>query len=181
VNGGWNFFNAGTERYPTKGFHLNAGFSFLNNLDNSKEKIVKDRRAGHVLLSHFKKLIFSHRTGASTIFGDYEFYQASTLGGNENLRGFWRDRFAGRTNFYQNTELRFSIADLKGYALRGRLGVFGFVDDGRVWIEHENSSQLHVGYGGGIFFLPYNLTSLTVFYSASKEVNMVTVKAGFFF
>jgi hypothetical protein len=55
------------------------------------------------------------------------------------------------------------------------------VDDGRVWIEHENSSQLHVGYGGGIFFLPYNLTSLTVFYSASKEVNMVTVKAGFFF
>jgi hypothetical protein len=181
VNGGWNFFNAGTERYPTRGFHLNAGFSFLNNLDDSKRKLLKINGQATFYYPILRKLIFSHRTGASTIFGDYEFYQASTLGGSENLRGFWRDRFAGRTNFYQNTELRFSIADLKGYAMRGRLGVFGFVDDGRVWIEHENSSQLHVGYGGGIFFLPYNLTSLTVFYSASKEVNMVTVKAGFFF
>jgi hypothetical protein len=181
VNGGWNFFNAGMERYPTKGFHLSAGFSFLNNLDDTKRKLLRINGQATIYYPLLRKLIFSHRTGASTIFGDYEFYQASTLGGNENLRGFWRDRFAGRTNFYQNTELRLSIANLKGYAIRGQLGIFGFVDDGRVWIADENSSQLHVGYGGGIFFLPYNLTSLTLYYSGSKEVNMVTVKAGFFF
>ena len=181
VNGGWNFFNAGLERYPTKGFHLNAGFSFLNNLDDTKRKLLRIHGQATIYYPLFRTLIFSHRTGASTIFGDYEFYQASALGGHENLRGYWRDRFAGRTNFYQNTELRLSIANLKGYAIRGRLGIFGFVDDGRVWIEDETSSQLHVGYGGGIFFIPYNLTSLTLYYSGSKEVNMFTVKAGFFF
>jgi hypothetical protein len=181
VNGGWNFFNAGLERYPTKGFHLNAGFSFLNNLDDTKRKLLRIQGQATIYYPILRNLIFSHRTGASTIFGDYEFYQSSSLGGNQNLRGFWRDRFAGRTNFYQNTELRLRIADLKGYAIRGRLGIFGFVDDGRVWIEDENSSQLHVGYGGGIFFIPYNLTSLNIYYSGSKEVTMVTVRAGFFF
>jgi len=64
---------------------------------------------------------------------------------------------------------------------RGKFGLLSFFDDGRVWIEDDHSSKLHYGYGGGIFFLPYNLTALNIYYSRSKETSMVTVKAGFFF
>ena len=73
------------------------------------------------------------------------------------------------------------MVNLKGYVLRGRLGVFGFFDDGRVWVKDDNSSTLHTGYGGGIFLAPYNSYSLNVSYSTSKEANMVTVRAGFLF
>src|SRR5690606_41428524 len=44
-------------------------------------------------------------------FGDYEFFQAHYLGGKENLRGYHNNRFAGRTKMFNNTELRFRIAD----------------------------------------------------------------------
>ena len=181
VNGEWNFFNAGDERYPMKGFHFNTNFAYLNNLDNNDRKLLKVNGSVSLYYPFAKKLTFAHRTGAGTIFGDYEFYQANTLGGNENLRGFWRDRFTGRSNFYQNTELRYHMTDMRGYILRGRLGIFGFIDDGRVWIKDENSSQLHMGYGGGIFLAPYNTYSLNIFYATSKETNMITLRAGFLF
>ncbi len=181
VNGEWNFFNAGEERYPTKGFHFNTNFSYLNNLNNTDRKLLKVNGSASVYYTFAKKLTFAHRTGAGTIFGDYEFYQANSLGSDQNLRGFWRSRFAGKSGFYQNTELRYSMTDLRGYFLRGKLGLFGFVDDGKVWVENESSSNLHFGYGGGIFLSPYNLTSLNIYYSGSKERNMVTLRAGFFF
>ena len=99
----------------------------------------------------------------------------------QTLRGFWKSRFTGDNSFYQNTELRLRVANLRGYYFRGMLGIFGFLDDGRVWLDGEQSSTLHVGYGGGIYYVPFNLISLNLFYAASKETSMVTLRAGFFF
>jgi hypothetical protein len=180
-SGEWNFFNAGDKNYPTKGFHIASNVSCQNNLSKTDRNLLKINGSATIYCTFAKNLTFAHRTGGATIFGDFEFYQANTLGGNDNLRGYWRDRFAGRSGFYQNTELRYKLINLKGYVFRGRLGVFSFVDDGRVWIKDENSSQLHFGYGGGIFFVPYNLYSFNMFYSTSKEANMITVRAGFLF
>ena len=90
--------------------------------------------------------MFAHRTGAATNFGDYDIYFANTLGRSENLRGFWRYRFSGKTSFYQNTELRLALSKRKNF------GMLGFFDDGRVWIEEEDSKTFHVGYGGGLIF-----------------------------
>ena len=181
VNGEWNFFNAGNERYPTKGFRLSGAFSYLNNLRNTNSNLLRINGSATIYHTFFKRLTFSHRTGAATLFGDYEFYQANTLGSDQNLRGFWRARFAGRSSFYQNTELRYNVANLRGYYVRGKLGLFGFVDNGRVWIKNERSSEFHIGYGGGVFVMPYNLLALNIYYAKSNEASMVTVKAGFFF
>jgi len=181
INGQWTYSNTGEQRYRTKGVALASGFSFINNLDNTNRRMLKINGAASVYHTFFNWLTFSHRTGASTIFGDYEFYQASTLGGNYNLRGYWRSRFAGRSAFYQNTDLRIALANLKGYVVRGKFGFFGFFDDGRVWLKDEHSSKLHTGYGGGIFLLPYNSAALSLFYAKSNEVSMVTLRTGFFF
>jgi hypothetical protein len=181
INGQWTYSVTDHEKYRKKGFKFTGGFSFLDNLDNTDRKLLNLHGAASVYHTFFNWLTFAHRTGASTIFGDYEFYQANTLGGNQNLRGYWRNRFAGKSSFYQNTELRASLCNLKGYVVRGQFGIFGFVDDGRVWIKNENSSKLHTGYGGGIFLVPYNVGSLTLYYSGSEEATMVTLRAGFFF
>ncbi|HET9825013.1 MAG TPA: ShlB/FhaC/HecB family hemolysin secretion/activation protein, partial [Chitinophagaceae bacterium] len=180
VNGKWNLFTAKDLRYPTKGLHLTAGVSYLNNIDKSTDQL-KLRGSVGFYYTFFKRLTFAHRTGGETNFGKYYFYHAATIGMEETLRGFWKSRFTGDNSFYQNTELRLRIANLRGYYLRGKLGIFGFLDDGRVWVDGEQSSTLHVGYGGGIYFVPYNLISLNLFYATSKETNMVTLRAGFFF
>lgn len=181
INGEWTYSSAGNETTRTKGVQLTGGFSFLNNLDNTSRKLLKLNGAVSVYHTFFRRLIFAHRTGAATIFGDYEFYQANTLGGDQNLRGFYRNRFAGKSSFYQNTDLRLILCDLKGYVVRGKLGIFGFVDDGRVWVKNDNSSELHTGYGGGIFLVPYKLAVLSLFYGASDEANIITLRAGVFF
>ena len=129
----------------------------------------------------FKGITLAHRTGGATIIGDYEFYQANTLGGSENLRGYWRTRFTGRSSFYQNTDIRWKLAELKGYVLRGALGIYGFFDDGRVWVKDDDSDGLHTGYGGGIYFIPYNTLAINLSYGVSKEVNVFTIRAGFLF
>lgn len=180
VNVKWNFFNGKDPRFPLKGFNIATGLSYLHNVDNS-DNLLKLNGSIAFYYTFFHRLTFAHRTGAETNFGEFNFYHAATLGLDQNLRGFWKSRFNGKSSFYQNTELRLRLANLRGYYLRGNFGLFSFIDDGRVWIEDEQSSTLHVGYGGGVYFVPYNLIALTVFYSTSKETNMVTVRAGFFF
>ena len=64
---------------------------------------------------------------------------------------------------------------------RKNFGILGFVDDGKVWIEDEDSKTLHTGYGGGFYFVPFNNVGLNVVYARSKEVSMISVKTGFLF
>jgi hemolysin activation/secretion protein len=64
---------------------------------------------------------------------DYEFYQANTLGGLSNLRGFRRSRFSGRSSFYHNLEARLKLLSFKSYLFPAHLGVLAFNDLGRVW------------------------------------------------
>ena len=182
VNGEWTISNVADQKYRRKGMEFTSGFSYFHNLDNTDRNMLKLSGAVSVYQPIFKWLTFSHRTGGSTIFGEYEFYQASRLGGSENLRGYWRDRFTGKTSFYQNSELRISFGNLRGYVIRGQIGVFGFFDDGRVWVKDDNSDNgLHTGYGGGIFLMPYNKAALTLYYASSKEKSIITLKSGFFF
>ena len=168
-------------KYPTRGISYHIGSSYLVNLKDGKKDFVNLQSSFTFYYTPFKGVTLAHRTGGSTNIGDYEFYQANTLGGNENLRGYWRTRFTGRSCFYQNTDIRWMLAELKGYVLRGGLGIYGFFDDGRVWVKDDNSDTFHTGYGGGIYFIPYGALALNVSYATSKEVNVFTIRAGFLF
>ena len=167
--------------YPRRGVKFNAAAEFIQNVDET------DRNFGR-LSSDFSfflsagSLTAAFRFGGATNLGDkYEFYQANTLGGTTNLRGYGRTRFAGKSSFYQNTELRFKLQNLQGYFFRGNWGLLGFVDNGRVWIPEEASDTWHFGYGGGIWFLPYNKLAFAATYGASKEDSFIYLKADFLF
>lgn len=166
---------------PTKGINLYAGAAYMINLKDGGRNFLNLESAFTFYFTPVKRITIAHRSGASTNIGEYEFYQANTLGGHENLRGYWRTRFTGKSSFYQNTDVRWKLAELKGYFLRGSLGIYGFFDDGRVWVTGDNSDEFHTGYGGGIYFLPFNTIALNISYAVSKEVNVFIVRAGFLF
>ena len=109
------------------------------------------------------------RAGGGINFGDYEFFQANTLGGDLNLRGYRSTRYSGDASFYQNTEFRFKLFDFTTYMARGEFGILGFNDIGRVWLEGENSGVWHHGYGGGIWVSPFSVAVLTASYERSKD------------
>ena len=128
-----------------------------------------------------KTLIFSNRIGGGHNFGDFEFYQAQYLGSEEHLRGYRKYRFAGRSKFYNNAELRLRVATFKTYLFPAYFGVLGFYDTGKVWDLDGNSNKWLSGYGGGIWIAPLKRLVFTFTYTASEEDKLPLITFGWQF
>ena len=119
------------------------------------------------------------RFGGGHNFGTSEFYQAQSLGGLSNLRGYRRDRFYGDSRFYNNTELRLKLGTLQNRIVPISLGIYGFNDVGRVWYDNEDSNKWHNGYGGGIWISPLNASVISLELAHSKEELLFNFRLGF--
>lgn len=99
------------------------------------------------------QLTFAGRVGGARNYGQYRFWQANTLGGTTNLRGYRRTRFAGRSSVYGNGEVRMELLKFNAYLFPGSLGILGFMDVGRVYTDADRGGlrDLHTGFGGGVW------------------------------
>jgi hypothetical protein len=167
--------------YPRKGVKVSTGIRFTQNTNENDRHFAN----WYTEISSFiskGSFTLASRTGVATNLGnEYEFFQANTLGGMSNLRGYRRDRFAGKTSLYQNTELRWKAGNFNAYITKGAWGLLGFVDRGKVWMPDVDSDTWHYGYGGGVWFMPFNKLALSATYGVSKEDNLVNISAGFLF
>ncbi|UXX80572.1 metallophosphoesterase [Reichenbachiella carrageenanivorans] len=123
------------------------------------------------------------RTGYAHNFGEFsrdEFYNANTLGGRSNLRGYRKTRFYGRTSFYQNVDLRLKLLDFSSVLFPGKLGLLGFYDIGRVWTD-QSSSAWHRAAGVGLWVAPLSKVAASLSYAFSPEENLISLDFGFFF
>ena len=128
------------------------------------------------------RLTLASRLGSTlNLSGDYEFFQAATLGGLANLRGYGRTRFAGRQSAYNNTEARLQLGRFRSYLLPATFGVLAFHDVGRVWVPGETSTTWHRGYGPGLWLAPTPQVVLAAMYGISPEDQLALVRLGFFF
>lgn len=127
----------------------------------------------------------AYRIGGGHLVGEFPFFEATTLGSADNLRGYRSTRFAGRSSLYQNAELRVGVRPFNTYLARGTLGVLGFVDAGRVWADGEPDGpffeSLHLGYGGGIWANALDLFVARAVVGFSEETTSVTVGLGFLY
>ncbi len=168
---------------PTRGVRWLTSAQFAKGInDNSSDYIkLQSDFSLHLSFNIPARVILSNRIGGGTIFGDFEFFQAHTLGNNFNMRGYRNYRFAGRSALYNNTELRLKLFDFDSYLLPGSLGLIGFFDIGRVWYDDEDSKTWHKGYGGGIYLSPVNRLIMTLTYGMSKEDKLPDFSLGFKF
>jgi hypothetical protein len=142
---------------------VNSDFTFYLNL-------VKDR------------LTFANRFGGGITMGDgFEFYQAQYLGSDDNLRGYRKERFAGRSKFYNQAELRLRLANFRTYLFPAAFGIFAFFDAGRVWMKNDIDQKMLSGYGGGLWFSPLRRLVLTLSYAVSSEDKIPLVGLGWKF
>jgi hypothetical protein len=160
-----------SQAMPTRGFVLDGGVRSLFGLNGNSNNVTQVHTDMRLFASFKTKatLVYAFRLGVGHNFGKFEFPQAQYLGGTENLRGYRRDRFAGRTMFYNNSEIRLKIADFKTYLFPGSFGVFVFNDVGRVWADDQKSQDWHVGNGGGIWLSPIRRFVITAAFTRSKE------------
>ena len=132
------------------------------------------------------------RAGGKKVWGTFPFNESAFLGGpgltgsgtaNSNLRGFRKNRFAGDTALYGNSELRLVLAKIK-LLLPGELGLFGAADAGRVIFaaDPNDADTWHTGVGGGLWlsFLR-RLQTLSVAVVNGDDLTGVYLRAGLVF
>ena len=153
LDGEYAYSNADNPAFPTLGMATSMQVGFKNSLDDG-------RSFGYVVpsLSFDYKLVPSGRLVLATkwkahfnIGNGYEFYQAASIGGIDGLRGFRNQRFAGKTSYYQNTDVRYSLKKIRTQLLPLSMGFYGGFDYGRVWLSERDSKVWHTSYGGGFF------------------------------
>lgn len=155
---------------PTRGLALDAGIRQLFGM-NDKHRLTQANIDMRIFMSlfTFQRLVLAMRFGWAKNYGSFEFPQAMYLGTTDNLRGYRKQRFAGRSMLYNNTELRIRIANFNTYLFNGMLGAFIFNDVGRVYAEKENSKVWHDGYGAGIWVAPVKRFVVTFSLAHSVE------------
>ncbi|MDE0374285.1 MAG: BamA/TamA family outer membrane protein, partial [Rhodospirillales bacterium] len=123
------------------------------------------------------------RMGGKTVRGAFPFYEAATVGGPDNLRGFREDRFAGESALYGNGEFRVRLTRLR-VPSPGELGAFAAVDAGRVFYDDdpEEADGWHIGTGGGLWisFLNHRAT-LSAAMMEGEDLTGLYLRGGFMF
>jgi hypothetical protein len=158
---------------------------------------LPDFTAHQVKLSFYQSfrfpaiVTFAARVGGGVNTGSYEFFNAQILDGKTELRGFRKTRFYGDKKLYFNNEVRIKLGSVQSYLFPAHVGILGFYDVGRVWYKNEDgidptassgkSNVWHKGFGGGIWFTPFNLTTLSTEVGHSNEGTLAYVRLGFMF
>ncbi|MEM6263035.1 MAG: BamA/TamA family outer membrane protein [Bacteroidota bacterium] len=156
--------------YPTRGVYLKVNGSQLMGLnDRSGDVGQLNGEAGFYLTLNPVSTTIAARVGGGQVFGDWQFFQAPSIGMNAGLRGFRNNRFTGEQMAFFNVELRTRLAYLKSYFIPGSFGTVFFYDGGRVWQEGENSDVLHSGYGFGLWHSPFDKVVISATYGLSDE------------
>ena len=132
------------------------------------------------------------RAGGKKVWGTFPFHESAFLGGSGfvgggissgNLRGFRKNRFAGETALYGNSELRLVLTKIK-LLISGELGLFGIADAGRVIYDGDpdNADKWHNSIGGG-FWLSFLQRQQTLSAAVVKgdDLTGVYLRAGFMF
>ena len=171
------------ETLPKRGIFWDTQITAFHSLKSTGEDFVKLQSDLSFYLSFQKdpRLVFAGRIGGATNTGDYDFFHSNFLGRKTNLRGFRNNRFAGDKLFYQNTEIRIKLKNIRSYLLNGQTGMLFFNDLGRVWLKGENSNKWHNGYGAGLWISPFNAAAITLTYSKSKEDNLIDFTFSYLF
>ncbi|TWV88672.1 BamA/TamA family outer membrane protein [Chitinophaga pinensis] len=168
---------------PTRGISWNTSVYGSQGL-NAQTRNYVQVQSDLSLYTNFHvptSVVLVTRFGVNKIWGDYEYFQAATLGGVQNLRGYRNARFTGNMAVYNNVELRVKLFDFRSYLFPASVGLIAFNDVGRVWYQSQKSSAWHDGYGGGIYFTPANLVVLSAVVGRSEEGILPYITFGFRF
>ena len=176
----FDYENLDNHSDPHRGIRLHLAYArtanltdFDRNFGNTKAELTL-----YQPLNKAETFVFATRVGVSANAGDYEFFQAPTLGGRENLRGFRAERFNAETVFFHNTDLRVKLFTSYNNIVPFSLGIHGGVDYGRAWQPGEESDKWHVGYGGGIWLAPVDFIILSLGYYVSDDDTRIQFTVG---
>ncbi len=179
----YKYENRDNEAFPTLGMIAKLDLGWKTNLTNGKNlAFITPTLAFAYKLDTKGKVVLATKFNGNIIIGDsYEFYNAASIGGKNGLRGYRNQRFTGNQSYYQNTDLRFHLGNVKTKLVPLQIGLFGGFDYGRVWLKEENSTDWKTSYGGGFWLVGADMINLNLSVFNSKEGTYFRFGLGFGF
>lgn len=150
----YSYENKDSNAFPTLGMAVDFTAGFTSNLDesNSFGYIIPSIEFDHKLSANGQLVFATKFKGHLTLGDDFEFYQAASLGASDGLRGYRNQRFTGKSAFYNSTDIRLNLRKYRTGFLPFNFGIYGGMDNGRVWVDGQDSDSWNNSIGGGIFF-----------------------------
>lgn len=121
------------------------------------------------------------RGSGRKLFGEFPFHEAAFVGGRGSVRQLDRQRLAGDASFSGTTELQIPVARVP-LILPLDLGIYGFADAGRVYVDGDSPGGWHTGAGVGFWVAIMNpATSIAIELGDRRGRSLVRVKTGLAF
>jgi hypothetical protein len=141
------------EAYATRGFLVDlVGSTFPGIWDVERAfSTVGGFATAFVELPLPKNPVLAFRGGGRRVFGDVPFHEAAFIGGRGTIRGMDAQRYAGDASLYGTSELRIPLGTAR-FILPVDIGLLGFYDTGRVWVDGDSPGGWHNVAGGGLWF-----------------------------
>ncbi|MGH1437343.1 MAG: BamA/TamA family outer membrane protein [Lewinella sp.] len=154
--------------FPSKGMRLMAGQEWTK---GTEAEFGITSAAGEFFLSTRRfPITLAARIGWAESQGKVPFYKLPSIGQQEGLRGFRRNRFTGDGYFYYNTELRCPVALWRNAFLPVVVGIRAFYDNGYVTMDETPKPDFKQAYGGGLYIIPLSRSyTLSVLFGFSDE------------
>ena len=113
--------------------------------------------------------VLAFRGGGRKVWGEAPFHELAYIGGRGTLRGMDAQRYSGDASLYGTSEIRIPVARIR-HVVPIDLGVLGFTDAGRVYVNGSSPGGWHVVAGGGLWFgVPDQATGLSVTFTSSAQ------------
>jgi hypothetical protein len=173
--------NVNSELFPTRGIRWVNKLTMLRSFEGGGEPVNK-LESDMTIYASLKipaRVIGVIKMGAGHMFNDkVEYFQALSIGQNNVLRGFRKNRFTGTSIAYGSLELRIKLFESRSYILPGQVGLIVFNDVAKVWYGEEVSKRWHYAAGGGFYYNPFNLVILSATVGYSKEDRVFNLSFG---
>ncbi len=181
----FNFENVDDFQFPRRGIRFHSNLGWRANLKETDKNFVSfgTDLTMYVSFGDKQNIVYASRIGAEHRLGDFEFFQAAILSGNDNLRGYRANRFYGRTNFYQQNDIRIKLFTSQNKIVPFSFGISGGFDWGRVWSDKDlpNGDGYQTSAGGGIWISPVDFLVLSGTLFRSDEWSQLVIGVGFGF
>lgn len=146
---------------PTHGWeiilkYLNADHALFNR-DTDYQKLMFD--VSYIVPLVWRRQVIALHANQEVVFGDDEeipFFELSSLGGDDTMRGYFPQRFLGKGSILINAEYRLKLVDFNFRKLWDvTIDGVGFGDVGRVYegsddFLHHTLDHIRYSYGGGV-------------------------------
>ena len=173
--------NRNKEFFPTRGLYWYTEVTGATGISKGSDGYVK-YTTDMAIYASFRdpaNLVAILKFGGGRIFSkNFEYFQALSIGANSNLNGFRKNRFSGNSTLYTGIELKIKLADVNSFILPGSFGITGFYDLGRVWVKGEQSGKWHGAFGGGLYYMPFNIFAINATAGFSDGEKMLNFTLG---